>query len=242
MSLAKARIRCATTTAVRVVGTAGSRHAAALRCVGTNPVPDVPVTAGAEVAGSCPRESVNLSIIRGAMAALDGGLLAPFAPTFGHAIDRALIVCKAVVSAVNQLLVAALPLRFFLDVPIVASASVAHWVSSFAKIRDSKVIGSHRRCARGRARVAAGGACARKRRAGTGRAGASRPTFARSCASRVLVHREACARGAARLVGEGVGAIACVLDISTGGDVSEPKIFRCSLEGLRFSIDAGLGL
>lgn len=133
-------------------------------------------------------------------------------------------------------------MRFFLDVPKVASASVAHWVSRFAKIRDSKVIAGHRRCARGRARVAAGGACAGKRRAGTGRASGICPTFARSCATRVLVHREACARGAARLVGEGVGAIACVEDISTCGDVSKPKIFCCSLEGLRFSIDAGWGL
>ena len=43
-------------------------------------------------------------------------------------------------------------------------------------------------------------------------------------------------------MGEGVGAIACVEDISTCGDVSKPKIFRCSLEGVRFSIDAGWGL
>lgn len=240
MSLAKAR--CATTIAVRVVESTVSRSAAALRCVGTNPVPDVPATAGAE--GNYPVKSVNLSIIRGAMAAHDVGLLAPFAPTFGHAVIRALCVCKAVVSAVNELLVAALPLRLFLDVPKVASASVAHWVSRFAKIRDSKVIAGHRRCARGRARVAAGGAWGYgKRRAGTGRAiGICQTSDVLACATRALVHREACARGAARLVGEGVGAIACVEDISTCGDVSKPKIFRCSLEGVRFSIDAGWGL
>ncbi|EOD13173.1 hypothetical protein EMIHUDRAFT_212934 [Emiliania huxleyi CCMP1516] len=104
--------------------------------------------AGASHTCNYPVKSVNLSIIRGAMAAHDVGLLAPFAPTFGHAVIRAL----------------------------------------FAKIRDSKVIAGHR--------------------------------------------REACARGAARLVGEGVGAIACVEDISTCGDVSKPKIFRCSLEGV----------